>query len=1001
MKLKSILFTILGTGIIFAQSNYTKYVDPFIGTGGHGHTFPGATMPFGMVQLSPDTDIRGWDWCSGYHYSDSSVMGFSHTHLSGTGAADYGDILLMPVVGGTKWQPGEKSDPDEGYRSRFSHERESARPGYYQVFLDDYNINVELTATKRTGMHQYTFPESNQSGILIDLQHGISDRVRESYLQVVSGTEIEGLRRSRGWASDQYLFFVIRFSKPFNQCNLAVNDSAAIGERADGRNVKGLVRFKTKKDEIILAKVGISAVSVEGARKNLDAENPDWNFAKIAEIAETEWNKWLSKIQIEDKIESKKTVFYTALYHTLVSPNLYMDVDGQYRGRDLEIHKAENFNYYTLFSLWDTFRATHPLFTLIAPEHNRDFIRTMILQYEQGSDLPIWELSANETGTMIGYHSVPVIVDAFMKGQRDFDADKAMEAMKHSSMRDYRGLEQYRNFGFIPSEQEENSVSKCLEYAYDDWCIATMAKERGRTDDYVTYIKRSQYFYNQFDPETGFMRGRLANGLWRSPFDPRQVSHLGNADFTEGNSWQYTFFVPHNVNALMQLMGGKDAFVNKLDQLFSEGELFGLEHTPDISGLIGNYAHGNEPSHHIAYLYNYAGNPWKTQELIHRIKNEMYTDQPDGLAGNEDCGQMSAWYVFSAMGFYPVAPGEGRYVIGTPDFDKVTLNLADGRKTVITADRKSESDFYIQGIELNGKSWSKNYIIHSNLMDGAKITFKMSDTKNVDWGSDPADCIKSFEIEEPYKTGTIDDYRCMPPYFRDEETLFAPDKMITLSTTTPDAEIRYTLDGSNPEKHSELYNGPFKITKSVQLNAKTFKSGMEPSAVYKRQFTRIGFSAGDEMTVTLNFPPHERYNNGGADALFDKKIGTENFRDGRWLGFRGDDLDVVVDFKKQMNVSGVGARFLQAHGAWILFPDELTCYYSNDGINFDTVSAQNIPIPETNMPDAIKQFDLKFDPVKARFLRIVAKNPKKLPRWHGTPGGDSWIFCDEIMIDAK
>ncbi|MCK5838586.1 MAG: GH92 family glycosyl hydrolase, partial [Bacteroidales bacterium] len=617
--------------------DFTVYVDPFIGTGGHGHTYPGAAWPFGMVQLSPDTRLTGWDGCSGYHYSDHVIYGFSHTHLSGTGVPDYGDILLMPTTGGIHLNNGSKTEIDKGYGSRFRHETEMASPGYYAVTLDDYQIDVELTVTPRTGFHKYIFPATDEANIILDLEH--RDKVIESEIRIINDHKIEGFRRSDAWANDQHVYFVARFSQPFDTAAIALNGKILIDTMyAKGNALKAFFRFNTKTNNEILVKVGISAVSIEGARKNLDHELQGWNFSVAKKVAHEAWHKVLKKIKVKGGTTEQKKTFYTALYHAYLAPNLFMDVDGQYRGTDLYIHTATNFTNYTLFSLWDTFRAEHPLFTILEEKRTADFIKTMLAQYTNGGQLPVWELAGNYTGCMIGYHSVSVIVDAYMKGIRDFDANLAMEAMKHSADQDHLGLEYYKNNGYIPSNKEGESVSKTLEYAYDDWCIAQMANEMGEQNDYEKYIRRAQNYKNIFDPSTGFMRAKV-DGFWFNPFDPLEV----NFNYTEANSWQYSFFVPQDLEGLIYLMGGKNAFEKKLDDLFiADSKTTGREQS-DITGLIGQYAHGNEPSHHMAYLYNYVNKPWKTQEKIREIMDNLYSAEPDGLCGNEDCGQMSAW----------------------------------------------------------------------------------------------------------------------------------------------------------------------------------------------------------------------------------------------------------------------------------------------------------------------------------------------------------------------
>ncbi|MGB3076568.1 MAG: GH92 family glycosyl hydrolase, partial [Chitinophagales bacterium] len=627
-----------------AQSSLTQFVNPFIGTGGHGHTFPGATIPFGMIQLSPDTRIDdSWDGCGGYHYSDSVIYGFTHTHLSGTGVSDYGDILLMPTLGEPVLTPMKNGNFKDGYASHFSHAQEAAAPGYYAVHLDDNNIDVELTTASRVGMHKYTFPKSEQSNIILDLAH--RDEVIESSVTIIDGRHVQGMRRSRGWAANQVVYFAIEFSKQFNTYGISVNGVMAPAEQLSnsneqaGKNIQAFFQFNTSNGEAILAKVALSAVSMEGARNNLERELPTWDFEEVHINADATWNYRLNKIEVKGGTATQKKIFYTALYHCMIAPNAYNDVDKNYRGRDGQVHNTRS-TYYTVFSLWDTYRALHPLLTILAPKETGDFIQTMLLQFEQGGSLPVWELSSNETNCMIGYHAVSVIADAAAKGIKGFDYKKALDAMKASAGSNKFGLSSYRENGCISVSDEGESVSKTLEYAYDDWCIAQMALKMNDTATYKTFIQRAQFWKNLFDPETGFMRPKK-NGNFISPFDPYEV----NFNYTEANAWQYRFAVQQDIEGLKKMSGGAQKMEAALDSLFSTTSKTSGREQSDISGLIGQYAHGNEPSHHMAYLYDYTGNPGKTQSLISEIINNMYHDSPDGLIGNEDCGQMSAWYV--------------------------------------------------------------------------------------------------------------------------------------------------------------------------------------------------------------------------------------------------------------------------------------------------------------------------------------------------------------------
>ena len=724
---------------------YTDSVNVFIGTGGHGHTFPGATLPHGMVQLSPDTRLLGWDACSGYYYDDTSIMGFSHTHLSGTGIGDYGDILFMPVVGEKPLIAGTAENPDEGYRSRFSHEQESARPGYYQVLLQDDSINVELTATLRAGLHRYTYPKASDARLIVDMEptiHGHQHPVTQ--IRVVNDSTIAGMKYTVGWAKRHYVYFYAVFSSPFDYKLYSGTEYQSDSTSVTVNTAKAVISFRNlPADGRVLAKVGISSVDEEGARLNVEAEIPNWDFEGVMKQANTAWNEALGKIDIETSDNDSRTVFYTSLYHAFIQPSLASDVDGRYRTMGHEIKQDASYTNYTVFSLWDTFRAAHPLYTIVTPEQNQAFIRSLLRKYDEGGILPKWELASNETGTMIGYHAVSVIADAMMKKQCDFDVKKALEACIRSSVYDTTGVTpmmdrqilngklmpvsiKYKNeLGYIPCDKVGGSVSQGLEFAYNDWLIAQMTKEHNRKDLYDKYMELSRNYRNYFDPETKLMRGRLSDGSWITPFDPASVQRPSN--YVEGNAWQWAWFVPQDVEGLMELVGGQKSFEAHLDTLFTtSSELTGDPNAAaDVTGMIGQYAHGNEPSHHIPYLYNYAGAPRKTQALVDHILRTLYHNDPNGLSGNEDVGQMSAWYALSAMGFYSFCPGRPVYEIGRPIFDKVTIHLSNGKDFVIQAKNNSVENKYIRSMKLNGEDLAEPRFSHFDLMKGGELIFEM------------------------------------------------------------------------------------------------------------------------------------------------------------------------------------------------------------------------------------------------------------------------------------
>ena len=939
---------------VLAQRDLTRYVNPFIGTAGHGHTFPGAIVPYGMVQLSPDTRLTGWDGCSGYHYSDSIVYGFSHTHLSGTGISDYGDVLLMPTVGPIK----------DSYASRFQHRNETASPGYYSVKLDDHDILVELTATARTGMHRYTFPRTTEANIVIDLNH--RDKLIDSGLRITSSRTITGWRRSQAWAKDQIVYFALEFSQPF----------ALHG----GEKVKTWFRFDAQQGTPVMVRVGISSVDIDGALKNLRAELGHWNFDKVRSGATAAWNAALNKITVTGGTHAQLTNFYTALYHAMTAPNLFMDVDGRYRGRDFKTHTARDFTNYTIFSLWDTFRAAHPLYTIIDQKRTRDFIKTFLVQYEQGGRLPVWELAANETDTMIGYHAVSVIADAAVKGIDGFDLHKAFAAMKHSAeLRVHRGLGTYIDKGFLEMEEERESVSKVLEYAYDDWCIAEVARLLGNTADYRRYSVRAQSYKNMFDPVSGFMRAR-SNGNWVEPFDPREVT-LG---FTEANSWQYTFFAPHDVSGLIQLMGGRRKFTEKLDQLFAADSRTTGREQVDITGLIGQYAHGNEPSHHMAYLYNYVGQPWKTQFRVQQIMNEFYKPEPDGLIGNEDCGQMSAWYVFSAAGFYPVTPGSKVYAIGSPLFPEVRFNLENGKSFVVRALGISRRNIYIQSASLNGKRYDKSFLLHEALMGGGELVFQMGAKPNFKWGTGAAN--------EP--VSRIGEPEIVPvPVIKASGKTFRHRLEISVAPMSG-STVHYTLDGSEPDLKSPRFAKPFVVNANSTVKALAIAADGTRSKVATAKFHRITH----DWKITLESKYSSQYTGGGDFALIDGIRGTTNWSGGGWQGYQGKDFVAVIDLGKMQRVSKIGAGFLQDVGSWIWMPRRVDFEFSADGKTFGPAVSVANEVSEREGGIVMKEFITTIPPQSVRYIRIRAVNFGKIPSWHPGSGGDAWIFVDEVLI---
>jgi putative alpha-1,2-mannosidase len=1110
----ALLTLFLAVSLAAQPKDFTRWVNPFIGTGGHGHTFPGATMPFGMVQLSPDTRIDNWDGSSGYHYSDDIIYGFSHTHLSGTGIPDGCDILFMPTVGEPQFfaKGGDKSV--NGYASRFSHAGENAEPGYYSVKLDDDGILAEMTSTKRVGFHRYTFPKSDKANLILDLKW--RDRMLDSLLNVretetaigsrygepgekdkvvhfarEGTTRVEGFRRSSSWAKNQTVYFVAEFSQPFvageagNGLEFTSFRSGAGGRTSTNGGLLSL-QFQSAPEKPLLLKVAISFVSIENARKNLAAELPGWDFEKVRADAKAAWNKELSRIEVSGGTPDQTTNFYTALYHTMIQPNIFNDVDGQYKGHDGKIHSLQkpareqgrneqrehslqkptrkqgrnvqrehslqkptrkqgrnvqrdhslqkpareqgrnvqsnssagiatkttknsvdsfdlpngrasaSGDQYSVFSLWDTFRAAHPLYTIIDQKRTVDFINTFIRQYEQGGRLPVWELWGEETDTMIGYHAVSVIADAMSKGIKGFDYEKAYKAAKYSAELDHFGLAAYKKRGYISGEDENESVSKTLEYAYNDYCIGTMAqalmreklkepvKYRLITDKQLDaesdkFFTRSLYYRNLFDPETKFFRPKR-NGGFLSPFRPNEVTF----HFTEGNSWQYSFFVPHDVSALAELYGGKIQFAKKLDELFTTEQTLAGREQPDITGLIGQYAHGNEPSHHMVYLYNYANQPWKTQVFIRKIVDEFYKNAPDGLIGNEDCGQMSAWYILSTLGFYEVNPSRPTYDIGTPLFKEVTVRLENGKSFVITAANVSAKNIYVKSVKLNGKPHRQTYFQHRDLMNGGTLEFEMTDQPVKDW----FDEFSFAEVGGKFvSVPVIEGDRV----FRDRTT-------VTLRSPTPHTRITYTLDNHGEEfaRTTKEYTGPFIVdeTSTIEAYATDIGNGTESLRSEARFAKRR-----NDWTVKLVSSFNTQYTGGGDDAIIDGLRGNENFASGEWQGFQGKTFEAVIDLQRETEIKSVGGSFLQAARSWIWMPDRIEFEASSDGAKFTRIAEIKPGFPQQEMNGVTKEFRQSIPATKARFIRVKAYNFGKIPAWHPGAGGDPWIFIDEIFIN--
>lgn len=944
--------------LAFGQ-NFSR-VNPFIGTGGHGHTFPGATSPFGMVQLSPDTRLDGWDGCSGYHYSDSLIYGFSHTHLSGTGCSDYGDILLMPVMK----EPRDNAVlfSNRFYASRFSHSTEKAHAGYYSVFLEDDQIQAEMTTSERVGFHQYSFSFPGNVKMVLDLMH--RDELLNGQIRIVNDRTIEGFRRSKAWATDQWVFFRIEFSKK-------VMDFIPFSGKKGIEKTGMAMVFRMAKGEKLSAKVSLSQVSAEGANRNMQAEIPHWDFEKAKAENENRWERELSKIKISDPDQNKVTIFYSALYHAFIQPNLASDVDGQYRGRDGKVHTSKDHPYYTVFSLWDTFRSAHPLYNILQRERNLDFIRTFLLQYQQGGRLPVWELSSNETDCMIGYHSVSVIADAWAKGLRNFDVHLAREAMLASANRDVLGLSSIKRKGFIPIEDESESVSKTLEYAYDDWCISQLLEGK----DKEIFLKRAQGWKHLFDPTTHLMRPR-SNGGWLSPFEPREV----NNHFSEANAWQYGFFVPHDVGGLMALHGGKQAFVQKLDALFATSSQTTGRTQADITGLIGQYAHGNEPSHHIPWLYTLAGAPAETQKRVRQILDDLYKNAPDGLSGNEDCGQMSAWLVFSAMGLYPLCPGSDQYVMGCPWLEEVEV-AAEGGKWISISAKGSGKNRYVADMVKDGKPYPGLIISHEDWVKSGKWKITTS--------ASPEGRLQKFTGVEVGSWGNIQP----APRIMADKQVFRDSLVISMENTGAGPQILYRLE---PNGMQMIYSQPFVIHSSQSISAWYMVNGTDKGPEAVGNFFKIPHT----WEVQIKHPYNPQYNAGGPDGLIDGLRGDGDWRKGRWQGYQMDDFEVVVDLKNVKPVKKVAAGFLQDTRSWIVLPKEVEVFVSMDGKQFSSMGKINHTIPVEKEESFVHELAMELKAgTQARYVKLIARRFGALPEWHQGHGEPSFIFVDEVMVE--
>lgn len=942
----------------------TQYVNPFVGTGGHGHTFPGPVLPFGMVQVGPDTRYEGWDGCGGYHYSDSVIYGFSHTHLSGTGVPDYADVLLVPQQGKLNTVPGYKKA--NGFGAKFSHAKEKALPGYYHVELEN-GITADLTATLRCALHRYQFSDpKGKRYIIIDL--GYRDRVLDVSATKTGANSVTGKRISEAWATNQHLYFSLETSIPFKKTKW-------IQDEKNG-NYLFVMEFPDGVKEISV-RVGISGTSEAGAVSNLKAELNSFDFDLIRSRAQVAWNTELKKIQIETSDRTVLTNFYTALYHTYVHPSLWSDVDGKYRTFNNEI-KESDIPMYSVFSLWDTYRGANPLYTITQPKKVPAFVESFYQQYKNTGLLPVWTLSNNETNCMIGYHSVSVIADAYLKGIPLDNPEGLLEAMIASSTADQLGKKQYEEIGFISANSQAESVSKTLEYAYDDWCIAKFAEKLGKTDVAKRYQIRSANWMNLMHPETRFFQPRK-EGVFLPFFRPNEVNH----HFTEANGWQYSLAAPQHIQALIDMHGGNEGMVNFLDTMFLGSSSMSGREQADITGLIGQYAHGNEPSHHMAYTYNYCGVPEKTQFFVDTILKTFYTNEPDGLSGNEDCGQMSAWYVLSSMGFYPVSPGSPTYAIGRPLMNYVTIFGEKGNFEISTLNNSPENK-YIQSITWNGAAYQKLFITHDMIVNGGILEIKM--------GSKPNKQIANYELD---LRNEVNPGFVPVPFFTTNQTTFETQMEVGMDVLFFEkGKIYYSLDGQKFQPFYKQGGKNIILNETTTVYAKVVREDGAESKVVKSEFVKYI----KDKKITLSTEYANQYAGGGSQALVDGQQGTDEYRGTEWQGFNGKNVEGVIELNEAKEVSAVVVSYLQDLKSWIFPPKSISVEVSEDGVNFKKLGkAAGITIKEGETPKT-GAIMLEMAPTSCKFIRFTVENYGPCPDWHLGKGNPTWLFLDEIKI---
>ncbi|WP_162150104.1 GH92 family glycosyl hydrolase [Saccharicrinis fermentans] len=1008
MNIKSLL-TIIFFAVIFCacereSANLIGYVDPMIGTDGIGHTFPGATVPFGMVQLSPSNDFKSWNWCSGYHYSDTILKGFAHTHISGAGLAGLGDILLMPTVGVVQLNPGTEDDPASGYRSRFSHKSEKSTPGYYSVLLDDYNVKVELTASERVGFHRYTMSKPGVLNVIIDPTHNIMERIVETGVEIVSNTTLRGFKRCEGEGGARTVYFYAKFSKPFVSYGVAKGDSIMEGEkRLKGTNTKAYIQAKLKHDEVLEIQVALSFVGYQGAKANLNAEVQGKSFDDVKRLAQSKWEEKLNKMIVTGSSQADKRTFYTAMYHSFISPNLISDVDGRY-WLEGKVYQSD-FPQYSNFSTWDTFRALNPLFTIVEQEKTAEFVNSLASRYtETKVGLPVWECMGHDNVCMIGYSAVSPMVDAALKNIKGIQPEEVYEAVKaaamslekHSPNYDKNGMDYYLKMGYVPGELN-CAVSKTTEQNYYDWCISALADRLGKKDDAALFAERSVGYKNLYRSDKKRLYSKYTTGEWREM--KLNVWDDLIANYVSGNIWGYSAFVPHDVNGLMELIGGKDEFAKWLDDIFLDTTSIDGHTHVDISGFIGKYGHGDEPSQHMPYLYNYAGQPWKTQERVRQVISEFYHDKPDGLVNNDDLGQMSAWYLFSAMGFYPVCPGDMKYMIGSPLFKKVVINLENGKQWIIKANNDPKKNIYIQSVTLNGEPYTKSYLTHEQIMNGGNLVFEMGAAPNKKWGVLPEDRpISKVHTEKANRLPQI----THKPFDKDRSEVFEEAYQVKLVCNTEKADIYYTLNGDIPHKNSKRYKKPFVIHKTTNLKAIAYADGMQPSFVYDRTYyagRRFGDLKDGFPRITMITRP-KKFGDSDGNMLMDLKVGSGSFNDGRWTGFDGEDMVATIDFGQAISIDNVSIGYLSNTAVWIFPPSAMVIRASLDDDKYEIIGSKKWRFSQEELEGPfVKREEFTFKSQKIRYLNIEVSNYGIVPDWHAAAGHKGWMFVDEILIN--